>query len=199
MYTLGPLISPQPQSPPGFSTTFPDFSWISRKQEVKQLSSQTTLSTQSFEMTSPQTKKKAQNSQLTAEVGLHHWISRLRMAIVLSFLGLLVGQLFGKLLSGFQLGNHQVCLKYWKILKGPKYLRNKDFPPFHGWIFGAHFCFWWILGSLEYQRLQRTQKNSNIFHYSTVFEPKITTWILRSHISVFPDSCGWGGSSEGDT
>lgn len=82
--------------------------------------------------------------------------------------------LIGKLLSGFQLGNHQVCLKYWKILKGPKYLRNKDFPPFHGWIFGAHFCFWWILGSLEYQRLQRTQ---SIQTFSTF-------WYLNQNLHV---------------
>ena len=178
MYTLGPLISPQPQSPPGFSTTFPDFSWISRKQEVKK-KSQTTLSTQSFEMTSPQTKKKAQNSQLTAEVGLHHRISRLRMAIFLSFLGLLVGQFDRETPEWISTWKPPSLFKVLKDIERSKVFekqRLSTIPRVNFWSPLLLLVNFGILG------ISKIAKNPKAFKHFPLFGiwTKITTWILRS-------------------
>lgn len=194
MYTIGPLISPQPQSPPGFSTTFPDFSWISRKQEVKQNNLKLPWAPNPLKWHHPKQKKRPR---------IHSWQPRLAFTtgshafgwqLFYRFWVYWLDNLIGKLLSGFQLGNHQVCLKYWKILKGPKYLRNKDFPTFHGWIFGAHFCFW------DPWNIKDCKEPKSIQAFSTF-------WYLNQnhHLNFeilklkYSGILMGGGSSEGDT
>jgi len=119
-------------------------------------------------MTSPQTKKKAQNSQLTAEVGLHHWISRLRMAIVLSFLGLLVGQFDRETPEWISTWKPPSLFKVLKDIERSKVFEKQRLSNIPRVNFWSPLL---LLGSLEYQRLQRTQKHSSIFHF-LVFEPK---------------------------
>lgn len=179
MYTLGPLISPQPQSPPGFSTTFPDFSWISRKQEVKKKNLKLPWAPNPLKWHHPKQKKKAQNSQLTAEVGLHHWISRLRMAIFLSFLGLLVGQFDRETPEWISTWKPPSLFKVLKDIERSKVFEKQRLSTIPRVNFWSPLLFLVNFGILG---ISKIAKNPKAFKHFPLFGiwTKISTWILRS-------------------
>ena len=127
----------------------------------------------------PKQKKKAQNSQLTAEVGLHHWISRLRMAIFLSFLGLLGGQFDRETPEWISTWKPPSLFKVLKDIERSKVFEKQRLSTIPRVNFWSPLLFLVNFGILG---ISKVAKNPKAFKHFPLFGiwTKITTWILRS-------------------